>query len=247
MHPDEWKKIQKLGTLPGIDTPEKFAEAVERGRDRAFEQLAEMPDAANPGIETFKAVHRAIFAEVFPWAGHFRRPNQEHEVVAVKGSGTYTSRPEQVEKDLAVLQKDTAAALADERNPRAQCEEVGYHCMAVEAIKPFAWGSREVAQVFMETQMQRLPQATIVNEVDMDVYDKGMSKAVGRLDMKQFNDLVVDVAGQADRIRLAQIDKQLTDANDPAKAPTNAPSNDVSKDHSKKQSHDPSNDPSQDL
>lgn len=78
----KWPELERLGLLPGVDSPSEYEARVSLGMLKAVREVEKVGGLPDYDPAWANRIHRTIFSEVHPWAG---MPRKSGEAVMIGG------------------------------------------------------------------------------------------------------------------------------------------------------------------
>ncbi len=207
-----WRDARGRGVLTPW-TFNGFVTSLIEGMERARSMLLNSQTHTAPGAELLREAHHAMFNGVSSDSGRLRHGNE----IATNEFGKAPSW-DKVTSEIENFSRDAHALLKSD-SIRDKCDGIALFVAALAAIEPFPAGNRELRHVVLITMIERtFGKAEFSQDIPLDQLDRAIAYSIeGK--PKVLSDLIADVTGQGDKMRLNEIDRQLAMANDLKNAP----------------------------
>jgi fido (protein-threonine AMPylation protein) len=147
-HARKWSELEKLSLLPGIRSIDEYDTRFFSNIIATLQLLTHTPQTlAIPSPDEVRAIHRAVFADIHPWAGCFRK-----KALGIGGriGADHTTLVANLE-----LARAEAEALQQTRAWNARQVAAFYH-VRFELIHPFRDGNGRVGRLILAAQLKNM-------------------------------------------------------------------------------------------
>ena len=152
--PHRWHQIQRLQLFPDIRTLDQYEQAVMRGALDTVAFLRGIEPLRQLTVADLQMVHHAMFKEVHPWAGQFRRAGQMTIV-----AGFPVADPSRIARELALALCQTRELLdrgIAAGDPLATLAALALLHVRFERVHPFPDGNGRTGRAILAVQFEKL-------------------------------------------------------------------------------------------
>jgi len=148
----DWERIALL-TYSHVRDSAQYDECLRAGMQRAQTALrTQLAESPVPSPSTLQLAHRALFREVYPFAGQFRQvASQFNELIGAPWQCAFHTR---IEPELARLEQKMEGLLVRASTTEEKAQAITLQHAQLLRIHPFVDGNGRVARFVLESQLR---------------------------------------------------------------------------------------------